>query len=172
MGERGSLIIRTLIFTVLVPGSITVLVPRALLQSDLEYSLALDGFRFVGVVFMAAGILIYLWCASDFIISGRGTPNPFDAPKQLVVRGLYHFTRNPMYVGVGSIVVGEGLLFESATLLAFVTVLMLLFHIRVVTYEEPTLRRLFGAAFDSYCARVPRWLPNASRRDRPWWQLL
>ncbi|MBI1815622.1 MAG: isoprenylcysteine carboxylmethyltransferase family protein [Deltaproteobacteria bacterium] len=161
------MIVRTLLFTIFVPGSVTVLVPRMLLRSDMEYPLPLGVVRFAGAVIIVVGVAIYLWCAWNFIAAGHGTPNPLDAPQQLVVRGLYQFTRNPMYVGVGSIVAGEGVLFESATLLAYVTLLMLLFHLRVLTYEEPTLRRQFGAAFDAYCRRVPRWLPNLHSQEGP-----
>jgi protein-S-isoprenylcysteine O-methyltransferase Ste14 len=167
MTERASLIIRTLLFTIFVPGSVTVLVPWMLLRSDMEYPLPLGGVHFTGWVIVAVGVAIYLWCAWNFIASGRGTPNPLDAPQQLVVRGLYQFMRNPMYVGVGSIVAGEGVLFQSATLLMYAAVLMVLFHLRVISYEERTLRRQFGAAFDAYCRHVPRWLPKLHPQEGP-----
>jgi protein-S-isoprenylcysteine O-methyltransferase Ste14 len=165
MGETASLVLRTLLFTIIVPGSVTVLVPYWLVRSDLAYPLpSLGLLRYSGVAMTAVGVAIYLWCAWDFIASGRGTPNPMDAPKRLVSRGLYRWTRNPMYLGVSSIVIGEALLFESAGLFAYAALLLTLFHLRVLTYEEPTLRRLFGASFDDYCRRVPRWLPRRAPR--------
>ena len=147
-------LLKTLIFTILVPGTVTILVPRWLLSAEaVPPTIAL---RFIGLIPIAIGAAIYFWCAWDFAIKGRGTPAPIDPPKELVARGLYRFVRNPMYVGVLSILIGEAALFASVRLLRYAAVVFLLFYLFVVSYEEPTLRKQFGDAYRNYCAAVPR----------------
>jgi protein-S-isoprenylcysteine O-methyltransferase Ste14 len=111
-------------------------------------------------VVLVTGIAIFLWCVFDFITFGRGTPDPNRPPTELVTRGLFRLVRNPMYVGVVTVLIGEALLFLSPVLLAWAMLVALGFHLRVVIYEEPTLARSFGAAWDDYRRRVPRWLPR------------
>ena len=155
------LVVKTLIFTVLVPGTVTVLMPLFLTASALERSFhAPTALRLLGVLAITAGVAVYIWCASDFILAGRGTPNPLDPPKRLVSRGLYQWMRNPMYVGIGLILAGEALCFGSLTLLVYAGVVLSLFHLRVLLYEEPRLRKQFGASYDEYCKAVPRWFPR------------
>lgn len=96
---------KTLIFTILVPGTVTVLIPRWLLST--EHTTPTGAIHYLGLVPILMGAAIYLWCAWDFATFGKGTPAPIDAPKKLVVRGLYRVTRNPMYIGVGLILIGE-----------------------------------------------------------------
>jgi protein-S-isoprenylcysteine O-methyltransferase Ste14 len=161
------LLIRTLIFTVLVPGTVTVWVPRVLLASGIGTSGGLEDFRVAGLAPIALGVAIYLWCAWDFTFAGQGTPAPYDAPRRLVTRGLYRIVRNPMYVGVGLILAGETVLFGSGALLVYAALVLLLFHLRVVYFEEPTLKRKFGDAYEVYCQAVPRWVPRSQRWERP-----
>ena len=97
-------------------------------------------------------------------MTGRGTPAPIDPPKELVARGLYRYVRNPMYVGVMSILVGEALIFASRTLVWYAVTVFIGFNLFVLLYEEPTLRHKFGAAYERYCAAVPRWLPRLRAR--------
>jgi protein-S-isoprenylcysteine O-methyltransferase Ste14 len=106
------------------------------------------------------GLVILLWSFWDFIYAGRGTPLPLDPPKFLVARGPYRFVRNPMYVGVELILLGESLLFESAILVIYALAAGAFFHHFVVLYEERTLRRKFGNRYAEYCRAVPRWLPR------------
>lgn len=108
---------------------------------------------------LGVGVSALLWCVRDFYVSGRGTLAPWDPPKRLVVVGLYRFVRNPMYVAVLMILVGWSLLYRSWLLLAYAIVVATVFHLRVVLYEEPWLKRQFGTEWDHYAARVPRWLP-------------
>ncbi len=155
-----SLIFKTLIFTILVPGMATVGVPYFLLSSDFQYSLSVPhALGTLGAVLVVTGVGIYLWCAADFVVAGQGTPNPADPPKRLVSRGLYNCVRNPMYVGVVLILFGEGLVFDSLTLIVYGVTLWLLFHLRVLWYEERRLRTQFGVAYVEYCQHVPRWVP-------------
>ncbi len=156
------LILSTLAFTFLFPGTIAVLVPRLLLPRPVRLA-AVPAAAFGGVL-IAAGIAIYVRCAWDFVRAGRGTPAPYDPPRLLVVRGLYRWTRNPIYVGVTLVLLGEAALFGSWALLAYAAAVLGGFHLRVVLYEEPVLRKQFGAAYDDYCRRVPRWAPPTFRR--------
>jgi protein-S-isoprenylcysteine O-methyltransferase Ste14 len=91
-------------------------------------------------------------------------PRPVAPTQHLVVTGLYRFVRNPMYVAVLGLILGQTLVFQSQTLAAYGAAIWLAFHTFVFFYEEPTLRRSFGATYETYCQRVPRWLP----RITPW----
>ncbi len=157
-------LLKTIIFTFLVPGTATVLVPFWLLSSRFVPSqIQLGVFRYVGIFIFLVGVAIYFWCAWDFTFVGRGTPAPIDPPKELVVRGLYRFVRNPMYVGVLSILLGEGLFFESLRLLEYTAIVFAFFFLFIILYEEPILRRKFGESYQNYCKTVPRWIPWSIR---------
>src|SRR5262249_22206884 len=149
--------LKTLIFTVLVPGTVTVLVPYRLLGPSSPSAISLGGFRLFGLFFIALGAIIYLRCAWDFTFIGRGTPAPIDPPKHLVSNRLYRIVRNPMYVGVGLILFGEAAVWASSVLLRYAFLVVLGFHLFVVYYEEPTLKRKFGSAYEAYRQAVPRW---------------
>ena len=152
-------VLKTLLFTVMVPGTVTVLFPYLLLSSQLDFlHLELGWLQWVGLAPIVLGGLV--WCAGALAFIGRGTPAPIDPPKTLVVRGPYRFVRNPMYVGVWSVLIGEAVFFESAVLLAYSVLVLTVFHLFVVLYEEPTLRRLFGDSYERYCDSVPRWVPR------------
>lgn len=162
--RQRSLVLRTLVFTLLVPGSAMVVLPWLMLArtgGTRGPSLGLLGI--VGLALIAAGVGTYAWCAWSFAASGRGTPAPFDPPQRLVISGLYRFVRNPIYVGLVTTLLGEALLWRTPVLLVYATVLLVGFHLRVVLYEEPKLRELFGAEFERYCAAVPRWVPRPPR---------
>jgi protein-S-isoprenylcysteine O-methyltransferase Ste14 len=152
--------LQTALFTLLVPGTVFILVPAALLATGLGPPLSLGAARWIGVLPLVLGTTIILVCFVEFIRQGRGTPAPYDPPRELVVTGLYRFVRNPQYVGVLLVVLGEALLAEAAILLAYTGFLAVGYHCFVRYYEEPTLGRLFGEAYTRYCAQVPRWLPT------------
>ncbi len=151
------LFLRALLFTVLIPGPVTVLVPIVLLAGGLHMGVWL-AVRFLGLLPIVIGVGMYAWCTWDFGVAGHGTPAPYDPPLQLVTRGLYRHTRNPIYVAIVLIICGEALLFDSLTLLGYAVLLLLLFHLRVALFEEPRLRRKFGEQYEQYCRAVPRWL--------------
>jgi protein-S-isoprenylcysteine O-methyltransferase Ste14 len=162
------LLLRAAIFTFLIPGTVTVLMPYMLLHSDLDYAVGIPStLRGLGLLPLAAGIAVYLRCAWDFGVAGRGTPAPYDPPRMLVTRGLYAFVRNPIYVAIISIIFGEALLFDSIAVFGYGVLLLALLHLRLLLYEEPRLRRKFGAGYDEYCHAVPRWLPRKARRASP-----
>ncbi len=106
---------------------------------------------------LVAGALIVLSTAVSFYRRGRGTLAPWDPPRELVVRDLYRFNRNPMYVGVVFVLLGWALLSGSLWLYAYACVVAIVFHLRVVLYEEKEMARLFGPQWEKYRAGVPRW---------------
>jgi len=114
----------------------------------------------LGLVLVGVGTVLLIACIWEFARSGRGTLSPADPPKELVVRGLYRYVRNPMYVSVTTIVLGELLLTRSRALLVYWVVWFVLVNLFVIGYEEPTLRRQFGASYAQYTRRVGRWLPR------------
>ena len=158
------LALRSLFFTLLLPGGVTLLIPYLLLNSSTEaISSRLGLFRFAGLAPVLIGALILLRCIWDFAVTGRGTVAPVDPPTTLVVRGLYRSVRNPIYVGVLLILLGEAILFESLLLAVYAAILWLFFHLVVVFYEEPTLRATFGAEYEAYLRSVSRWIPKRRR---------
>ena len=157
--RRVTPVIRTLIFTIFVPGFWTILMPYWLVPRGGHADLR--GWGALGLPLIAGGAALYVTCAFwAFARLGRGTPAPFDPPRRLVVEGPYRFVRNPIYWGVGSVLAGEAMLFHSLPLLETAAGFLVATHLFVLLYEEPTLRRKFGAEYEEYCRAVPRWLPR------------
>ncbi len=122
--------------------------------------------RVVGGVLFVAGALVVVEAFARFAIEGLGTPAPVAPTQHLVVTGLYRYVRNPMYVAVVAMIVGQAMLLGSLLLVAYAAIVALVFAGFVKAYEEPTLRREFGAEYDMYCAEVPAWLPRRPRKPR------
>lgn len=118
------------------------------------------GFLFPGIPVAGLGLLVLLWCVRDFYVSGKGTLAPWDPPKNLVTTGLYCYSRNPMYVGVLTLICGWALLSGSPLLACYMVLFSVIFHLRVVHYEEPWLSKKFGAEWTAYCNKTQRWLPH------------
>ncbi len=120
--------------------------------------------RYAGLIPFILGACVSLWCVKDFVVRGRGTPAPFDPPTRLVLQGPYRYVRNPMYIGLFLVLIGESVLYASV----FVWLYSLFFvagaHIFVVFYEESILRRKFGERYGQYLRSVPRWLPRKPQR--------
>ena len=118
--------------------------------------------RWIAAAPSVLGFAVALRCVWDFGWTGQGTPAPVAPPKRLVVVGFYRYVRNPMYVGFITGWTGLWVVFGRANLAALVTALVaVLFVVLFVRlYEEPTLRRMFGAEYDEYCRNVPRWVPR------------
>ncbi|MDD1632895.1 MAG: isoprenylcysteine carboxylmethyltransferase family protein, partial [Methylococcaceae bacterium] len=146
--------------TFLVPGKDCGYLPWVIMRGTDESHYSAPGWRWLGLAVLGIGLAIYGWCVADFALAGRGTPAPIDPPKELVVRGLYRFARNPMYVGVLAVIAGQSWLFGSLPLAIYALAVFACFHVFVIAYEEPTLRRHFDGAYQRYCAAVPRWLPR------------
>lgn len=155
-------VIRTLVFTVFVPGFWTVLMPYWMLPRGIRPDFR--GARAAGWLLIVAGISLYVACAFwGFAVRGKGTPLPLDPPKKLVVEGPYRIVRNPMYWSVGSVVLGEAAIFHSVALAELTAAFAVGVIIFVLLIEEPALKQKFGAEYEDYCRRVPRWLPRFTK---------
>ena len=115
------------------------------------------------------GFAVALRCVWDFGWTGHGTPAPIAPPKHLVVVGSYRYVRNPMYVGFAAGWIGLWIAFGHASLIAITAAagVALGVHLFVVLYEEPTLRRKFGADYEQYCRNVNRWWPRVRGWNMP-----
>jgi protein-S-isoprenylcysteine O-methyltransferase Ste14 len=144
------------------PALVDVVVPALLLDdSGGRFDI---GVRYLGLPLIAVGAwLLFDSVFLRFANEGRGTLAPIDPPRFVVRGGAYRIVRNPMYVANVAIIVGSGILFRSWRLLLWAGGVLAVFHIFAVAYEEPTLRRLFGAEYEAYCRVVPRWLPRRRR---------
>ena len=163
--RRLSAVLGSAFFLVIAPGTVAGYLPWLITKWQMSpplLSLAL--FRVIGALFIAAGIPILLDSFMRFALQGLGTPAPVFPTKHLVVSGLYRFVRNPMYVGVILTIFGQGLLLGNIGLLGYGLLVGLCFHLFVIGYEEPILRRTFPAECETFYSNVPRWIP----RLRPW----
>jgi len=157
--------LRAVAFLIAVPGTIAGWLPWYIAGTPpLWPSDGRGGVRVISAAIASAGLTILLRCAVDFARRGRGTPAPYDPPVALVTSGLYQLTRNPMYVGVVTMIAAQSLWFESRAVMIYAVAVALAFHARIVLVEEPRLERLFGAAYADYRAYVPRWVPRPRRR--------
>ena len=156
------LLFKNLLFTLIVPGTVAVYVPLRIAR---DRSFATGPAFGAGCLLFVVGASIYAWCVWDFAIFGRGTPVPIDAPKKLVVRGLYRYTRNPMYTGVLTVILAWAVLFRAFDLVLYALVVGTCFQLIVVFYEEPHLRAEFGSEYEGYCRRVGRWRPGLRPRQ-------
>jgi protein-S-isoprenylcysteine O-methyltransferase Ste14 len=164
MVGAAMLLLKAVLFTTAVAGSLVVLVPW-LLMADADPARILPAARHAGWPLVAAGVAMVAWCAWSFARRGKGTPAPMDPPRELVAHGLFRFTRNPMYVGVLAAILGEALAFWSRPLLYHALGTFACVHLFVVCYEEPGLERRFGDAYRHYRRRVPRWLGWPRREE-------
>lgn len=146
------LFLKSFLAFLLLPGIVAGLVPWLLAP---EGSIRPFGWGW-SVLLIGLGIL--LWCVRDFYVAGKGTLAPWLPPEKLVTVGLYRYTRNPMYVGVLVMVLGWSLLTSYWLMTAYWLVLMAAFHLRVLYYEEPQMRKRFPEEWREYSARVPRWV--------------
>jgi protein-S-isoprenylcysteine O-methyltransferase Ste14 len=153
--------LKTLIFTILVPGMVAFVIPWLLLARPLSAETLSPSPWLLGLLPLLVGVGLYLWCAGAFTLIGKGTPAPIDAPIFLVRSGPYQWVRNPMYLGVLAIIVGQAILFRSVALLGYALFVLATVHLFVVVAEEPSLRRQFGESYEAYLRATPRWLPRA-----------
>jgi protein-S-isoprenylcysteine O-methyltransferase Ste14 len=157
--------LRSLLWTILLPGVVAGYVPWtffALNRIGWEWR---PGFL-AGALIVAAGVLLLAACVIEFARSGRGTLSPVDPPRHLVVRGLYRYVRNPMYLSVTAILLGEVLLTRSRALAIYWAIWFAVVNVFVMAYEEPWLRGRFGDSYAEYAANVGRWLPRLPQQGR------
>ena len=120
--------------------------------------------RVLGVILLAAGLFALVQAFVRFVVEGLGTPAPIAAPERLVVGGLYRYVRNPMYVAVLTVIVGQALILGQLVLLPYAAAFWVITAAFVRWYEEPALTRRLGADYEAYRRAVPAWRP----RLRPW----
>ena len=152
--------LRSLLFSLVFPGIVIGLVPWLLLRWFPPDKASVNSIAYLGILLAGLGVLAYLRCAWDFAAVGRGTPAPWDPPRRLVTVGLYRFVRNPIFLALVLVVLGEAVYFQARVLLGYAAYVFAAFHARVVLFEEPALRAQFGDAYEEYRVRVPRWLPR------------
>jgi protein-S-isoprenylcysteine O-methyltransferase Ste14 len=154
--------LKTILFMILVPGTMLVLLPCYLVGSD-PAIFSFGIFRWLAVPVWAAGAEIMIWCAWVFAVHGEGTPLPTSPPKRLMTRGLYKHLRNPIYLG--AVILLEGFVFwhPASSILWMPVIVAISAHLFVILYEEPHLRKTFGSEYEHYCRSVPRWFPKWRR---------
>ena len=151
----------TLVFIILGLFIVLILIPYYIISSPYHTLLfEIGGFRYVGIVPIVVGVVIYLWCSSIFVFIGKSTPYPFDQTKELLITGLYRFVRNPMYIAGFLVLAGEFLLFQSKGLFIYFLVMFGIFNLYVPFVEEPRLLKIFGDSYGRYRKSVPRWIPR------------
>jgi protein-S-isoprenylcysteine O-methyltransferase Ste14 len=163
--DRKSALLISAIFAVIAPGTVAGVLPWLISRWKWhDPFLNFYGFRIIGVLLIVLGLPVLLDSFVRFAIRGLGTPAPIFPTRHLVISGLYRYVRNPMYVAVLSLIIGQALLFGNVQLLLYAAIVFFFFHSFVLLYEEPKLRRTFGEEYIAFCANVPRWLP----RFTPW----
>jgi protein-S-isoprenylcysteine O-methyltransferase Ste14 len=156
---------RSLLWVILMPGIVAGYVPWRFFGVREALAQRIGVVGAIGLLCMTLGVALLAACVWEFARRGRGTLSPVDPPRQLVVRGLYRYVRNPMYVAVSTILLGEAILTRSIDLVLYWAVFFFLASAFVMLYEEPYLRRRFGASYDEYAAAVGRWIPRLPRRS-------
>jgi protein-S-isoprenylcysteine O-methyltransferase Ste14 len=153
------------IFFVLAPGVVAGLIPWWLTRWEVREPLPYWGpLRVVGAVLIVLAAIVLVHAFVRFVVEGAGTPAPVAPTERLVVAGLYRHVRNPMYLAVVSLIVGQALVLGQPALLLYAAAVGAAMAMFVHGYEEPTQTRQFGEEYDAYCRAVPRWWP----RLRPW----
>jgi protein-S-isoprenylcysteine O-methyltransferase Ste14 len=153
------------LFLVLAPGILAGYVPWRITGWHVGVPLLGTSLsRLVGVLLIAAGLPVLLDSFTRFALQGVGTPAPIFPTRHLVVSGWYQYVRNPIYVAVVSLILGQGLFFASVRVLEYGIAVWVGFYLAVLIYEEPTLRQSYGPEYEDFCANVPRWIPHL----RPW----
>lgn len=163
--RRVFAVLGTALFLALAPGTVAVYVPWLICHWRVHAPF--PGFlllRAVGMVLMVAGAAALLECFARFALQGIGTPAPIFPTHRLVVKGLYRFVRNPMYVSVLAALIGQALWFGSVGVLLWAVAAWFAAHLFVTGYEEPTMRKSFGKEYEEYRKHVPRWFPRLT----PW----
>jgi protein-S-isoprenylcysteine O-methyltransferase Ste14 len=154
----------TIAFLLVAPGVVAGLVPWLLTGWD--FSGPPLWLQAVGWLAVAAGAAVLLEAFARFVIEGIGTPAPVAPTHELVVGGLYRYVRNPMYLAVAALILGQAAILGSWLLVAYAAAFLATVWSFVHWYEEPSLRRRFGAAYDEYASHVPGWWPRAPRAGK------
>lgn len=152
---------RAVTYAALFIGLVLIFLPARILSSTgIIQPSPIGVWQIAGMLVGTAGAALVLTCVFSFAFVGRGTPAPFDPPRRLVVGGPYRLLRNPMYAGAGLALGGATLYYQSIVLLGYAALFLIVTHLFVVLYEEPTLRRTFGEEYEAYCRQAGRWWPR------------
>ncbi len=153
--------IKSIAMTILFPGFVAGLIPFGfILQEDIPGVNLWTFAQFLAAAVVLFGLAILLRCVWEFAHHGQGTLAPFDEPVTLVIKGMYKHVRNPMYVGVYLILLGEAWFFWSSGIFIWTLVFILASNVVVIAFEEPRLRRKYGKDYEAYCKEVGRWIPG------------
>src|ERR1700741_5096389 len=164
-GERNIAVPGSGVFFVVAPFTLAGLVPWSITGWQLRPPfLGLELTRGIGAIMILAGVPGLVDAFARFALQGLGTPAPIAPTRNLVVTGLYRYVRNPIYVAVVAIILGQAILFADWRLMTYGALLWLGFHLFVLAYEEPVLAESFGSEYEDFRANVPRWIPRLS----PW----
>jgi len=170
--ERGGALRRaalgTVVFVLLVPGTVVGLGPWLVTHWRLAPPLLGWAWtRGLGVALLILATPLFAAFTVRFVVEGLGTPVPIAPTRHLVVGGPFRWVRNPGYIAVIALLLGQALLFGSRALLLYAAIVAFAFHLFVILYEEPTLARQFGVEYAAYRRQVPRWLPRLKPLPRP-----
>ena len=161
MATRVKAALGSLAFLVLAPGVVAGLIPWLITDwSPLPPGDGVGALRWTGLILIAAGLVVVLDAFARFAWEGLGTPAPVAPTRTLVVSGFYRFVRNPIYVAVMALIVGQAILFASWGIVLYGAIIAAAFDTFVRLYEEPTLRAAYGEQYAAYCAATPRWIPR------------
>ena len=161
MSERFKAIAGSVVFLFVAPGIVAGVIPWSIsLYLQRPPLFGVEPVRWLGVLLLALGAVLLAETFARFALQGLGTPAPIAPTRTLVVTGSYRFVRNPMYVAVVSLILGQGLFFGNWLVLLYGALVWLTVHVFVLSYEEPTLRRSYGEQYERYCANVRRWIPR------------
>lgn len=157
---KTSLLLRNLFFTILQPGMVAGFFPWLIARQQwaARLSAPFAFLQYLGLIVFLAGLIITLHCILRFALEGKGTLSPADPTRQLVISGLYRFTRNPMYIGVLSMLLGECFFVQSTSLWIYTGLIFAAFNVFIIFWEEPRLRKDFGQSYIDYCRKVRRWI--------------
>ena len=163
--SKAMAVLGSAVFFVLAPSVLAGFIPWWVTHWEFRLPfLGLEATRVAGMLLIAAGIPGLIDSFARFALQGLGTPAPIAPTRTLVVTGLYRYVRNPMYVAVVAVILGQAILLGDRRLIAYGVLIWLAFHAFVVSYEEPVLKRNFGAQYEAFRANVPRWIPRLT----PW----
>jgi protein-S-isoprenylcysteine O-methyltransferase Ste14 len=147
------MLLRAVVAFVALPGIVAYVLPLLLAPAPADR----PPWHWAGLALIAAGTFLLLWCVRDFYVAGKGTLAPWSPPRNLVITGLYRFSRNPMYVAVSIVLLGWAIWYTSFGLLLYAAIVASAFHLRILLYEEPYLQRTFGQEWLEYRKHVRRW---------------
>src|SRR5678815_4095867 len=173
--QRTIAVLGSAVFFVVAPFTLAGLVPWSITGWQLRPPfLGLELTRGIGAIMILAGVPGLVDSFARFALQGLGTPAPIAPTQNLVVTGLYRYVRNPIYVALVAVILGQAALFGDQRLLLYGVLVWLAFHAFVVGYEEPALVGTFGTEYEDFRANVPRWIPRltpwraARRRNHSW----